>query len=538
MPEKPSLNLVSCMEASAPASPKRVENAPAAWTHWVLPSIADVFFLVLLCILVLSPASSGLLGDADTGWHIRNGEQILATHSVPRVDSFSYTKGGEAWYAWEWLYDAGIGAIHKLSGLNGVVLFTGIVIAGTFALLFRFVLRRSGNFVVAASLTLLAAAAAQVHMLARPHVLTWLFTLLWVEILYRFNEGGRRILLWLPLLMLLWVNVHGGFILGLVLLGVCGVAQVWNHLTAPRDDDFERGSFLALVFSVCLAVTLLTPYGYKLHVHVYEYLSNGFLMNSINEFMSPNFHASGFGYFEMLILLVILGSVLGSDGITAFDLLLLLFSIHAGLYAARNIPISALLISLALGRPLSSVFSPQYCRMVQARWLSALRESVHAFSMDMMAMEERFRGHGIALIALVLCAATVLNGGRIFSVQVVDAHFSEQTFPVKAAEFIAQKGIRDHIFNPDDWSGYLIYRLYPGTKLYFDDRHDFYGEAFIKEYLKAAHSSWQWREPLEKYEVKWVLIPSDSPLASVLKESGKWSVEYDDRLAIVFYRCR
>ena len=117
--------------------------------RWLLPSIADVFFLVLVGIFAYSPASRALLGDADTGWHIRNGEFILATRSVPRVDSFSYTKAGQPWYAWEWLYDAVIGAIHHVAGLNGVVLFTAFVIAATFALLFRFVLRRSGNFAVA-----------------------------------------------------------------------------------------------------------------------------------------------------------------------------------------------------------------------------------------------------------------------------------------------------------------------------------------------------------------------------------------------------
>jgi hypothetical protein len=107
---------------------------------------------------------------------------------------------------------------------------------------------------------------------------------------------------------------------------------------------------------------------------------------------------------------------------------------------------------------------------------------------------------------------------------------------VKATEFIAGKGIHDHLFNPDNWSGYLIYKLYPGTKLYFDDRHDFYGEAFIRDYLKAMNGTSRWREPLDRYQVKWILIATDSPLASVLKERKDWRVEYDDGLAIIFAR--
>ncbi len=217
-----------------------LERAPAVWLRWALPSFADLFFLVLLGILAFSPMSAGLLGDADTGWHIRSGEQILATHAIPRTDPFSYTRHGEPWYAWEWMYDVVIAAIHHVSGLNGVVLFTAAVISVTFALLFRFILRRSGNLAVAAFLTLLAAAAAQVHMLARPHVLSWLFTLLWVENLCRFEDGERSALLWLPPLMLLWVNLHAGFILGLGLLGIFALGAIWRSLTAPRGGDRER----------------------------------------------------------------------------------------------------------------------------------------------------------------------------------------------------------------------------------------------------------------------------------------------------------
>jgi hypothetical protein len=504
-----------------------------SWVRWILPSISDVFFLVLFGILGFSPMSVALLGDADTGWHIRNGEIIMATHSVPRIDSFSYTKAGQPWYAWEWLYDVFIGAVHHVAGLNGVVLFTAFVIALTFALLFRFVLRRSGSFAVATLLTLLAVSAAQVHMLARPHVLSWLFTLLWVEALYRFEEGQRAALYVLPGLMLLWVNLHGGFVLGLVLIGVFGCAHLWNYQF--HRDAAHRSQIIQLSVAFCgsLVVTFLTPYGYKLHWHVYQYLSNHFLMDSINEFRSPNFHAVGYGYFESLILLTVLGLVLARKRVTVTDLFLLLFSIHAALYAARNIPISAIMMSLSLGPVLAGVVSPQ---LSQPEWMRSLLDSVQGISTNMGEMEKHFRGHALAIALVVASALIALNGGRLLSSQVISAHFNEKEFPVAAAEFIAANGIHDHMFNPDDWSGYLIYRLYPGTKLYFDDRHDFYGEAFIKEYEKASNGTHAWREPLDKYQVKWVLSAVDSPLSSVLRESKDWQVAYADGLAIIFSR--
>jgi hypothetical protein len=514
------------------------EKALAAWLRWVLPSFGDLFFLILLGILAFSPISAGLLRDADTGWHIRTGELILATRAIPRTDPFSYTRQGAAWYAWEWMYDAVIAAIHHVSGLNGVVLFSAAVISITFALLFRFLLRRSGNLAVAASLTLLATAAAQVHMLARPHVLSWLLTLLWVENLLRFEEGETRTLLWLPPLMLVWVNVHAGFILGLGVLGVFIVGCMTRLVTAPQDGDRRKLSQLLIVLSVCLLATLLTPYGYRLHMHVYGYLSNRFLMDSIAEFMSPNFHDFSYEYFELYIPLVIGGAVLGRARLTPTGIVLLLISLHAGLYATRNIPISAIILSLVLGPLLTVAVSPQADGSLRPRWLRSLLDTTQEISISMARLETQLRGHLLAAVVMVASVTLVLHGGRAFSRQLLAAHFDEKMFPVHAAQFIVRAGIRDHLFSSDAWGAYLIYKLYPGTKVYFDDRHDFYGEAFVKEYGEAMTASRQWREPLDRYQVQWVLMPVDSPLSTILRERPDWRAAYDDGVAIIFSRTR
>jgi len=512
------------------------ERAQPSWIRWVLPSFADIIFLALTGILAFTPASAALLRDADTGWHIRNGEFILATRSVPHTDLFSYTRAGQPWYAWEWLYDAAIAGIHHFSGLNGLVLFTAAIIALTFALLFRIVLRRSGNLAVAVGLALLAACTARIHMLARPHVLSWLFTLLWVDLLYRYEEGKRSALFWLPPLMLLWVNVHGGFILGLVLLGLFGCARIWKFATDPSSGAGRQIVELAIAWVVCLATTLLTPYGYKLHIHVYEYLSNGYLMNVIDEFLSPNFHATGFGYFEFLILLSFFAVAAAYRRVTTTDLLVLLFSVHAGLYAARNIPLSAILMSISTAPLWAGILSPDSSRRSTSRWLTALLEAIHDISGNTGQMEKWFRGHALALLALGASTAIVLNGGHLGSAQVVSARFSENSFPVRATEFIRSQHIHNHLFSIDGWSGYLIYRLYPETKLYVDDRHDFYGEDYIREFVRARQANWMWRQILDKYQIQWVLVPPDIPLAGVLKESSDWRVEFDDGMAIVFSR--
>ena len=124
-----------------------------------------------------------MLRDAGTGWHIRNGQLMLQTHSITRVDPFSATMSGQPWYAWEWLYDVLIAAIHHVFGLNGVVFYTAAVMAVTFVLVFHLAMRRGGSLPITFFLLVLSLGASAVHFLARPHVLSWLFTVIWFELL-------------------------------------------------------------------------------------------------------------------------------------------------------------------------------------------------------------------------------------------------------------------------------------------------------------------------------------------------------------------
>ncbi|MFZ1159177.1 MAG: hypothetical protein WAO10_15445, partial [Candidatus Sulfotelmatobacter sp.] len=111
--------------------------------------MGDTIFIAMLAVLTCTSLSVRLLGDAGIGWHIRTGQQILAVHAIPRVDSFSSVMRGKTWFAWEWLYDVIVGGLDSWAGLNGVVWFTAVVIASVFAWTFRLLLRRGTNVFVA-----------------------------------------------------------------------------------------------------------------------------------------------------------------------------------------------------------------------------------------------------------------------------------------------------------------------------------------------------------------------------------------------------
>jgi hypothetical protein len=499
-----------------------------------MPSVADLIFVALLSLLVFTPLSVRLLGDAGIGWHIRTGQQILTTHAIPRVDSFSSTMRGRPWFAWEWLYDVVVGQLEARLGLNGVVWLTAVVIAAVFAWMFRLLIRRGTHGLVALALVLLAVAASMIHFLARPHVMSWLFTLAWFWILDSSerdcfsarNQQGRRRLWLLPALMLVWVNVHGGFLVGFALLGIFWLGATWNwfSLKEGRIENLlrkvaaaDRARDLVWVGLSSVAASLLNPYGWKLHAHVYSYLSNRFLMDHIEEFQSPNFHGVAQRCFLALLLVAVAalaarGRELGmSEGLTV------LFAMYAGLYASRNIPVAALLLVMVVG-PLAPAGGSR------------------SFFRRMTAVESGLRGHAWPILAIAATFWIAATGGRVGSSLLIDAHFSAKRMPVEAVDYLEKGDVKGPVLSPDYWGGFLIYQLYPEARVVVDDRHDLYGEEFFKSYLRMVHVEPGWESFLREHETSCVLLPKESALASILIRDPGWNTIYVDDVAIAFVR--
>jgi hypothetical protein len=524
---------------SAGLSSERSSSEPAlaSWLRLALPSVADLLFVVLLCVLVFTPLAVRLLGDAGIGWHIRTGQQILATHTIPRVDSFSSTMAGKPWFAWEWLYDVLVGKLEAAMGLNGVVWFTASVIATVFAGMFRFLSKRGASLCLALPLVVLAISASMIHFLARPHVLSWLFTLVgfWILDSYeraRLYQNSSRVkpVGLFPLLMLLWVNLHGGFLLGFVLLGIFWLAAIWEWLAAKENrlkDSLrkiaaaQRARTLTWVGLLSVAASLVNPYGWKLHAHVYSYLSNRFLMDHIDEFQSPNFHGVAQKCFLALLLISLAGTAVRGRNLRLSAGLTVLFAVYAGLYASRNIPTSSVLLVMVLGPLLSAPVGA--------------KNFLISFFARMTAIESRTRAHLWPVILLVATFLIAVNGGHVGSAPLMNAHFDPKRMPVEAVNHL-QNELTGPLLAPDYWGGYLIYRLYPGTQVVLDDRHDLYGPEFFKSYLKLIHVEPGWENFLREHPSSCILLPTQSPLADRLKDSPERKTIFSDDVAVAYVR--
>ncbi len=485
-----------------------------------------------------------LLGDATIGWHIRNGELMLRTHSITRVDPFSVTMDGQTWYAWEWLYDVAIAAIHHWMGLNGVVFFTAAIIALSFALTLRLCLRRGADPPITAVLLALSLGVSMIHLFARPHVLSWLFTVIWFQILDSSDgiddAAGTRRLWYLPGLMLLWANVHGGFVLGFVLLGLYLLSAAIRHYRCANAQEqrrlAQRLRRLGLVTVVSLAGSLVNPYGFELHLHVYRYLTSRWLMNHIDEFLSPNFHGVAQQCFVAILLITIVVLAVARSKPSLSRVFVLLFATYSGLYSARSLPVSSLLLTLIVAPLWTQAFAEAVGNPNLSSRLKGFVSLWQAFTVRMGQVELSFRGHVWPLVAIFVGLLVCADQGKLGATRWMNAQFDPEHLPVQATDAIVQRGLREPIFAPDSWGGYLIYRLYPQNKVFVDDRHDFYGVDFLRDYLKTIRLTPEWDKFLNEKHVNWALLRAGSSLANMLEETAQWNVVYRDGTAVLLER--
>jgi len=515
----------------------------ASALHYLLPSVRDIVFICLFWSLLSGPLSSRLLADLDIGWHIRNGEIMLATHRVPRTDPFSSTMQGQPWYAWEWLYDLILGVLHKAGGLNAVVWLAACLISAILTLLLSQLLKRGTGLPLALLLMVLAEAAASIHMFARPHIVSWLFVLLWFIALERWEQGKapRWIPWFFPVSMVLWVNLHGAWLLGIALLSFYTLAV--SVQGARASDSIERivkqhrAGKMLLTLGVSLLTTLINPYGWNLHIHVYRYLSDRYLIDRIVEFRSPDFHGWAQRSFALIVLLVLLAFFGSRRKPRLIEVLIALFAVYAGLFATRNLPVSSILLVLVAGPILWEDIGAIAERPTAWNSLRTLVIRLKMFSVRAGEQELKLRGHLWAALTVILALVLCLRGGRLGSRQLVNAQFDPEHVPVAASSYLDRQPDREPVFSVDQWGGYLIYRFYPRRQVVIDDRHDLFGADRFREYLTLVQLEPGWREVLEKWGIRTMVLPAGSALANLLLELPReWEVVHEDKVAVVFQK--
>ncbi len=503
----------------------------------IMPSITDVAFVMpLIWAYIWMDGAKTMLRDGDTGWHIRAGDWILANGAVPKQDMFSFTRSGEPWFAWEWLWDAAFAWLHQIGGLQAVVLTSFAIVCLTFALLYSFVRRHCGNALVAMPLTLCAMGASTIHWHARPHLLTLALIVVFLWVLERNVEAARPRVLWvLPALMILWTNLHGGFLAGIIICGAYATGQAARAISAEswrvaRAKIFESKPYW-ITTALCMCATFINPYGYELHTHIAKYLSDPYLFEHIGEFKSLSFQHPSAIYFEILLFLGVIASYRYFAQMRLTYVFLILGWGHLALISARNIPIFTIVAAPFIARALVDLLEHARAN-IQVSWFRGLVDGFQQFAADMTRLDVKPRWHVASVGAFVLLALVSYAAPTEF--EKFDARYNPGEYPEAALKVLAELGDDARVFTHDEWGDYLIYRMYPSQKVFVDGRSDFYGAEFGERYIGLMQVKPSWEATLHDSRIERVILPDDAALSAALRESTDWEMTYADATAVIF----
>jgi hypothetical protein len=490
-----------------------------------LPSIADVIFLsiffIILFVFRLGDSSSTLLGDGDTGHHIRAGEVIIEAGRVPQKDIFSFIEPPLDWVDHSWLSEVFMAFIHRLFGLTGIVIVFAVIIAATFRTLFVFLRQRSTAIVAITCLTVLAAASSWLQWHARPHAISLFLTMIWYIVLEDFQYRDKNRLYWLPLLHLVWINLHGGFIIGLILLGIYTGGNLLEWLSSGMDrNDLRLGRLrrLAIIFLICVAISVVNPQGYRILLFPFKLTSDDFLLNVVVEHLSPNFH--GPLYFKYYLMLLIGTLAVSRVPLNWIELALTVLFTYMALYSARYIPLFAIIIAPIWVRLFDRMFEGVKMRII----ILLERRSTNLALFDSRMVGGLWSAIGISAVCYF-----AVTGALRFT-------FDPKIFPVKAAEFMRQETIPGNMFNDPEFGDYFIFSVWPQYKVFADGRTDVYGPAIGRDYFKFKTFQPGWENVATRYNITWVIDRTSSELSTVLKDRTDWRLIYADQVAALYVK--
>jgi hypothetical protein len=464
--------------------------------------------------------------DPDFWWHLKTGQYIVETRTIPHTDIFSTLRFGSEWVAHEWLSETLIYGIFRALGYGGLIVVFSIVITAAFWIAYQRCRHLAGHPYVAGFAVLLGAAATMPTWGVRPQMFSLLFASIFISFLDRYSRReAMPSIWWLAPLMILWVNLHAGFALGLVLivLTIAGLLLDWLLLRKNSFADvWPRARPLCWLLIFCVAAVSLNPNGARIYSYPFETLSSHAMMQYIQEWRSPDFHNPLFQFLALLLLATFSALALSNKRPRPGQLLMLVATAWATLRSARNVAFFALVATPLLAEH-SWIFITSHG---WDRWLDASKKREPEERSTLKILLNGF----LLVIVLSVVALGVMRA--VAQQPLVEA----QEFPAAAVDFIRDRKPSQPIFNEYVWGGYLIWRLYPDYRVYIDGRADVYGDELMKEFLTVNDGKPAWREPLDNHGIRTVLVKSDVALASLLRQDSGWRKVFEDKQAVIFVR--
>ncbi len=477
---------------------------------------------IVLLALFWSVTASGhkiLNFDGDLPRHLLVGQLIRETKSVPLTDTFSFRTAGVQSIPHEWLSQVILSVSYDALGLNGVVLLSALLVMLTWTIVSHETRRRSNSLFASLITLMLGMGTSMIHVLPRPHLFTYLFTALWILVLEQINQDKPRRWWWLPVLMLFWVNLHGMFVLGIV---IWVIYVTGSFLEKPSRSWFSAPSTKALFLGGGLSIlaTFFSPSGAGIWKAVIALGSNSYITSRIPEYQTANFHIPETWPFILLLAIVLLSFARAGHKVSWTHSILTGSFAAIALYTSRMIPLFAIVVTPIAAATLGDMLKQDFS-MSRLSQRGANIAAINSSSNGVIWL-----GVGVLAVTLLLASGRTIDNSQKGNT------FDESFFPVQAVTWLNSNPQDGHMLNEFDWGGYLLLKLSPRQQIFMDGHTHIYGEALTREYEEVVTLQQNWQEILDKYQIKWAIVRLTSPIAQALENNG-WKIIYTDQTAII-----
>jgi len=457
--------------------------------------------------------------DPDFWWHLRVGRWIVENGKLPSHDLFTFTVPDHVWTDHEYLTEVLMWLIYSAAGTVGLAIVFGLITWAGFWLIYRQVRRQP--FVIVGLGIALGALAGWPIWGPRAQMITFALSCLELYWLHGYLSGRSRALNFFPVVMVVWANLHGGWVIGFVWLGVALVAELvgwaWDR-SNPAHKAHVR--FLAIITGASVLAVLATPHGLSLYLYPFQTQGSVAQQKLIVEWFSPDFHQIYLRPFEAMVFIVIAGFALRRPRL--YDFLLTMAGLGLAFQSVRHVA-----LFVAAVTPVMIGTYSDYWKELAARrgWKLALPA----------------RPLFAAITAVVLLLVVVVSMVKIYSDvnSAVQQKLDAASYPIGAADWLAaHPEVGTRMYNQYGWGGYLANRFYPeqNRKVFIFGEAELMGDPLLNQYNSVQNLRPDWKTILDQYHVDYVIFNTGEALSNVLATQPEWKVVYQDKVAVIYVR--
>ena len=477
-----------------------------------LPRLQDIFFIALFAaILLLGNRMLNL--DGDLPRHLLFGKYILENRVVPNTEPFIYPYEGRHYVSHEWLVQVIYYLVYSAVGLKGLVLLAAILLATAFYISYKYLVKRFSLRLPILFLVGWGVAITSLNWAIRPHLFSMFLLAIWLIWADELRRGEKTSIWQFPVLMILWSNLHGVFIAGVLVLFAFAAGWLVDRIFDAHHADKAVGKRLWLAFLFSIPASMLNPGGAGSWSSILGFVNNQYLMSRMLEANAPDFQLPEMRILLLFIVFSIFLLAIKRERLSAGQGFLLAGFTAMSLMAFRNIHLYGIVAPFVLAETLPETRNLRLINRLEAT-LAKVEENITGFLWPA----------GTAIVLGVLVLSSPIASALY--------QFEAQTFPVHAVKWLKSNPQEGYMFNNLNWGGYIELHLYPQQKTFADSIADVTGEVTM-DYETILTMSKGWEELMQSHDITWAVIEPNSELALTLIHEKGWNILYADETAII-----